>query len=151
VSDIATLWNVTYGDWAMDGADLATDQDLYTAILISLGTNAQAAPDDTIPGGATDPQGWWGDAYSTLPIGSKIWLLPRTPTPQTLTAAQAVASAALNWLITDGVAASVDVTAQFVAPATPGDPLQLVVQITVGRQGVPPVSFNYQWVWGQIS
>jgi phage gp46-like protein len=150
MSDIATIWNVTYGDWELSGADLASGQDLYTSMLISLATDAQAAPDDVIPGGAGDPRGWWGDAYADKPIGSKIWLLPRTQSQQTLTSAKKAVLDALQWLIDDGVVASFDVITQFIQPATLNAPLQLGAQITVNRQGTPAVSFNYQWVWGQI-
>jgi phage gp46-like protein len=57
------------------GGILAADDELFTAALISIFTDAAAGADDQLPTGEEDPRGWWAG-----PIGSKIWLrLRRRP------------------------------------------------------------------------
>jgi phage gp46-like protein len=71
-------------DWLLlpDGT-LDETQALATAIIVALGTNALASPEDELPDpDATDRCGWWGDLDAELiwkgwPIGSKLWLLRR--------------------------------------------------------------------------
>jgi phage gp46-like protein len=123
--DIALVWNPQSGtaDLALNATanDLLTDSGLTTSIIISLFTDRQADPGDAIPDGSTDPRGWWGDTaflqpgdVAKYPIGSKLWLLDRAlQTPETLTRATTYAKQALQWLIDDGVAGSVEATATF--------------------------------------
>lgn len=58
-------------------------QELATAILVALNTDAQADEGDVLPDPrSTDRRGWWGDwnvsvIWNGWPIGSKLWLLSR--------------------------------------------------------------------------
>ncbi|WP_157218665.1 phage GP46 family protein [Flavisphingomonas formosensis] len=83
------------------GTGLLAGNDLVTAVLISLFTDATADTEDTIPDGTTDPRGWWaGD------IGSKFWLRTRSKqTPTVLALVKSDFANALQWLLDDGVAA----------------------------------------------
>ncbi|ESQ78447.1 phage GP46 family protein [Asticcacaulis sp. YBE204] len=103
-------------DAFFNGPDFATDDGLYTAVLISLFTDRRANPDDVIPDGTNDPRGWWGDAFATVEndrIGSRLWLLKRSKiTAEVLRKAKDYAEEALSWLIEDGVAGSVVVTTE---------------------------------------
>ena len=73
-------------DYAVAAGDLAADNGLKTAVLISLFTDRLAAADDEIPDGTEDRRGWWGDMPADGsapsgappdPIGSRLWLLAR--------------------------------------------------------------------------
>jgi phage gp46-like protein len=126
VTDIALVWNSAIGeaDMVISGGDLQVDAGLQTAVIISLFTDAPAQPGDEIPDGSTDPRGWWGDMpidpaqqdTSAVPdhIGSRLWLLDRAlQILETLTRAVAYAKEALQWMLDDGVADGIDVTASF--------------------------------------
>ena len=102
----------------------ATDS-LQTAVLISLFTDRRAGPDDVLPEDAgvqsllpPDRRGWCGDALPETPgdkIGSRLWLLARAKqTEETRRRAIFYAEEALAWLIEDGLALAVTVTAEWV-------------------------------------
>lgn len=87
---------------------------LPRAVLISLFTWRRANADDDLPG--NNRYGWWGDTYpqnNNDLIGSRLWLLGRSKLlPQTVLRAKEYAEEALSWLVDDGVAAQVQVTAE---------------------------------------
>lgn len=96
------------------GANLTTDEGLETAVTISLFTDARATVEDDVPEGA-DLRGWWGARYldsTERELGSKLWLLHRQKvSEETINQAVALAREALNWMVDDGVASDVRVTA----------------------------------------
>jgi phage gp46-like protein len=117
--------------------DLAGDDGLETAVMLSLFTDARADGE----------RGWWGDAYAAVEgdaIGSTLWQLARGKhTPQALNQARAAAEAALAWLVEDGVAERVMVTVE-----TPrADVLGLVVEIH--RPHDPPVRYRFEDFWNR--
>lgn len=121
-----------FRDWVTDlvisGRDLATDDGLESAVVISLFTDRRAESDDSLPAGETDLRGWWGDDFmgKGRRIGSKLWLLSREKRlPAVLARAKEYAEEALAWLVEDGLAKSVDVQAE----AVRGDTLALLVTI----------------------
>lgn len=63
---------------------LDNSDELATAVVVALMTDALAGPDDELPDSRdTDRRGWWGDVdaeeiWGGWPIGSKLWLLSRT-------------------------------------------------------------------------
>lgn len=117
MTDAALRWrrDSGTGDLAIDGADLAREGSLTTAILLSLFTDRRVSADE-LPAGETDRRGWWGDALSADGdrIGSKLWLLARRKqSPDVLLEAESHAAEALAWMTEDGVATAVDVSATF--------------------------------------
>ena len=66
------------GDGTLDDT-----QALATAVIVALGTDRLAAPDDILPDpDCTDRAGWWGDMdaeelFNGWPIGTRLWLLKR--------------------------------------------------------------------------
>lgn len=92
---------------APDDPELAR---LNRAVLISLFSWRRAEPGD-VP--KDQPlQGFWGDALSGGgdKLGSRLWLLARAKiTTETLNQAKDYCREALQWLIDDGVAVSIDV------------------------------------------
>lgn len=99
MSDIAIIWDNGLGDLALNGIDMLTDDSLTTAVIISLFTDRRAQDSDALPGADGDRRGWWGDSYRDRPIGSRLWLLSREKTLQSvLDRAAAYALEALQWL-----------------------------------------------------
>lgn len=106
-------------DVAVAGADLLGDAGLETAVLLSVFTDRRADVTDVLPLGETDRRGWWADREDRK-LGSRLWLLDREKrTPATIARAQDYVSEALAWLVSDGVAKSVDVTVESLTPADP--------------------------------
>jgi len=93
---------------------LERDGGLETAVLISLFTDQRVAQSE-VPAGLESRRGWWGDEFLETPgdkIGSKIWTFSRGKiTTQTAASVQVRAQQALQWMVDDGVAQSVDVVA----------------------------------------
>jgi len=56
-------------DLRIDAGDLAGGDDLISAVLIQLGTDARVG----------DERGWWGDEFQPFPIGNQIWSLTGRP------------------------------------------------------------------------
>lgn len=129
----------------INGAAQATLSDydtepLVRSVIISLFSWKRAGDDDELPG--KSKEGWWGDSYSDDQIGSKLWLLSRAKlTSETLKRAQSYAKEALQWLIDDQVAESVDVTAE----RGGRDRLDLGVVITKPDQS--KLNMRFQNVW----
>ena len=139
--DITTRWAGVSGDWAVAGADLAAGDDLATAVLISLGTDRLAGASDELLDGSDDPRGWWGDDGEAYPIGSKIWLRRRSKrTRRTLDLVADDCREALQWLLDDRVASSVEV-----ATSWAGSRLEAV--ITISRADGSAETLRYAWVW----
>lgn len=141
-----TLVNVTAPggipafDWSIVGGDLASGDDLATAVLISLFSDATAPKELRLD----DPRGWWGDVTRASPIGSRLWTLRRAKKiPQTLRRAEDYAREALKWLLEDGIASSVDVVARWF------NDTGLALTITVNQPGNAQRAFAYSWAWDQ--
>jgi len=120
VIDLQTQFNnqAMQGTLAMDGGALAQDDSLDTAIILSLFSDRRARADDELPDNSGDRRGWWGDLVPPVEgdqIGSRWWLLRREKnTLNTLNRAREYALEALQWLVTDGLAAKVEVEAEAV-------------------------------------
>jgi len=105
------------GDLQVEGSDLANDTTLRTSILISLLTDRRADPDDAVPNVTETHRGWWADALTDIPIGSKLWLLGRsTINNETLTKSELYISECLGWMITDLLIQAVHVTSEQTGP-----------------------------------
>lgn len=129
MADVLTAWVEQGGEWQLAGGDLATDEGLLTSVVISLFTDADVPADEQALAGVSERRGWWGDALADVVgdrIGSKLWVLARAKRIQrTLLLAQGYAQDALQWMLDDGVARSVVVTAEWVG----ADVLGLLVSI----------------------
>lgn len=122
-------------DLVLNSYDLATEDGLRTAVIISLFTDRSAEADDEIPDGSDDRRGWWSDV-----LGSRLWLLARAKEmPDTLARARAYAIEALQWLIDDDVATAVEVTAEWAQRGV----LALGVVITLADRDRFDDVFNY--------
>lgn len=98
---------------------LQLDAELETAVIISLFTDARATDDELRIAGLTQEsnRGWWGDTYPDVEgfaLGSKLWLLTRAKkTPETLAKGRDYALDALQWLIDDGAAKTIDAASEW--------------------------------------
>ncbi|MBF0247137.1 MAG: phage GP46 family protein [Alphaproteobacteria bacterium] len=141
------------GDVVLDGAGLAVDRGLETAIAVSLFTDRRADPDDVLPDPNGQRRGWWGDVVPPTVdgtpadgdrIGSRLWLLSREKIiPETIARARTYAREALQWLIDDGVAARIDV--DVTVPKTPVGGGVLALAITVYRPDGGAENYDYAW------
>ena len=122
------------------------DDDLRRAVYNSLFSWARASDSDELPGDSK--QGWWGDTYADDTgdhFGSKLWLLSRAKvTQETLLKAQDYAAAALQWMIDDGIAKSVDVSAER------GGADQLNLTVTIQKpSGADLIGMRFQDIWSE--
>jgi phage gp46-like protein len=142
--DIQIAFNGSIFDFVLAGADLATDAGLQTAVVISLFTDRRADAGDELPDGTTDRRGWWPDTLGeqTDRIGSKLWLLSRAKqTQETALRAENYAREALQWLVSDGIAKTVTVAADWVAQGV------LRLQGTIERPDGSFLTFVYDNLW----
>jgi len=132
-------------DLALDAFDLAVDDSLDTAVILSLFTDARALDDDVLPIGQTDRRGWWADAYPAEEgdrFGSRLWLLRAAKQlQQSLNLARGYAEEALAWLVTDGAASKVEVETFIVRDEVMG----MIVRITRPDGSVLPIRFEVLW------
>lgn len=143
--DARLEWNTDHADLALFGPDLATDEGLDTAVILSLFLDARADAGDGLADGE-DPRGWWGDTFAEHAgdqTGSKLWLLGREKWLNSVALrAKDYAAAALAWLVDDGIAASVDVQTEMPEPG------RLYLAIEIHRPtGGQPFNRRYQYVW----
>lgn len=132
-------------DIQINAPDLKINQDLESAVIISLFANRLAEPGDIFDGG--DRQGWWGDTFATVNgsrIGSRLWQLKRQKTTQSVAnLAKQYCLEALQWLIDDQVADSVQVQAEIIGLYSLG------IGVEINKPtGIQNFKFNY--VWSQI-
>lgn len=123
--------------------DLTLDPTLETAIQISLFCDARAAAGDVLPTSDTYRRGWWADQFEAgeVSVGSRLWLLERSKrTADVLAAARAYVLEALQWLLTDGVASSLAVGAEWYQDNG------IAFDITITKPGDAADSrFGYVW------
>jgi len=122
--DIALSFKDRRFDIAQDGAALKVDDGLRTAVMLSLFIDSRAEDDDFIPDGTSDKRGWWAG-----PVGSRLWLLSRQKTSNdVLPRARDYALEALQWVVDDGVARDIDVSAKWARLGVLGIFIQITKQ-----------------------
>ena len=126
MTDILLDWQAFGPDIKIENGDLATDDGLVTAVMVSLFTDARADDDVEILDG--DRRGWWPDTDEES-LGSLLWLIQREKATQEVAAsARSYAREALQWMIDDDIAEQVNVTSEYAAPTV----LVLTVEIVRG-------------------
>jgi phage gp46-like protein len=150
--DILVQWDNSnaLGDWVIAEGDLQSGQDLETACLVSLFSDKLATPDFRPTDGTSDRRGWWADLYNDQALGSNLWQLDRAKkTRDTLGLARRYAQDALQWLVTDGVAAAVVVDTRWIGPETGSTMLGIAVAIT--QPDGTMTRFVYGWAWQDLA
>ncbi|KXV50239.1 hypothetical protein AD945_02460 [Gluconobacter albidus] len=163
--DIAIIWNAREcrGDWAIVSGDLALDNPLRSAVMVSIFTDRVApeqpspadsavaiqAPGNAAMSGLNDRCGWWGDAYEQdrLPIGSRLWQLRRAikaGEQAVLLELKDILKECLQWIIDDGVATSISIRTAWSAVS----PNTAEFAISVYEPGAAtPQTFLFSWAW----
>jgi len=145
-------------DWLLlDDGTLDDSQALATAVIVALGTDRLAAPNDILPDpDSTDRAGWWGDLeaedlFNGWPIGTKLWLLrrakivgPEDPEGATLVRVEQYISEALQPFVDNRIATSFDVEAWRAGVNT----VEAIVVIYRGPNR--PVEMRFQILWNDI-
>lgn len=123
---------------------------LEAAIWVSLFTDAMADPADLTPDLGADRRGWWFDTDqpADFRMGSLIWLHMREKKSDAVRLAiENEARASLQWIVTDGLAATIDVATEWLD--APADALRLTVSTT------EPNGVRRDWkadlLWGGIA
>ena len=141
--DLFLDYNEEIFDLKVEGNDLVQDDGLRTAVAISLFSDARATVEE-LPAGERDRKGWWGDMIAEIDgdrVGSKLWLLRREKhTEETRKRAEEYAKEALTWLVTDKVAQSVDISAEWASRGF------LVLNVSIHRPK-GKIAFRYIANW----
>ncbi len=151
--DLKLTWNANeqYAQLLFADNDMVNDRSLLTPIIVSLFTDARANDDDTLPDlRSSDRRGWWADSTNTAKkgdqIGSRLWLLERAKnTVRTLPDAKRYAEEALKWLIDEGIAESVTVSAE--AVQLPSSTLGLALAISVKKPSGTTETYKFAQEW----
>lgn len=129
----------------LENGDLVGDAGLETAVSISLFTDRRVTDQELGPG-ETEKKGWWGDVFPDVEgdqIGSRLWLLARAKrTQETLRLAEDYAREALQWMLDDGVAASITVTSEFQGDVMDG---RWAILIQIVRPNGESARFTALW------
>ena len=134
-------------DMSFVPGDVAGDDGLETAVLISLFSDARAT-EDMIPtiDRDGDLRGYWGDVRGTVPgdsTGSLLWTIRRAKQlSKTLAAAKGYAEDSLKWMLDDLVADSVVVNTSY-----PRIGWMLLEVFIYRPQSSNPVVFRYNYQW----
>lgn len=107
--DIKIIYDI-YGDLSIINGEIEIDDTIQSAIIVSLFTDARIQ--DSIESDV-DRRGFWGDAQiddDRETTGSLLWRLERsTITDTAIEDRKRYCSDALRWLISDGIADTIDV------------------------------------------
>ncbi|MCO6414823.1 phage GP46 family protein [Siccirubricoccus sp. KC 17139] len=144
MADIRITWDKerNVGDWSFVAGNLATDADVYTAVVVSLFTDRVTSPDILPPNGLRFQKGWWGDAFSRRPVGSRLYLLHRAKKEGALLRARDYCNEALNWLVEDRIARSVEVKTWWLT----ADALAIHIVVTKPDGSIADLP-RFEWAW----
>jgi phage gp46-like protein len=133
---------------------------LATAVIVALGTDARANPDDILPDAQltndSNRRGWWADTNADVlwngwPIGSRLWLLERHKITDntarqgsTLARVDNYIREALRPFTDQGIASRIDVEVTRPALQT------IVARVTLWRGPLPAIQLQYQALWNEI-
>lgn len=125
------------GDLTRSGADLAVDDSLATAVIVSLFTD-QRVDLSEVPDDQARRRGWWGDMLAgdvitpSDQIGSRLWLLRREKqTEETRRRAQEYCAQALEWLLEDKLVIRITVSTAWTERGVLG--IDIGLQLPDGR------------------
>lgn len=98
-------------DLVIENGDLALEEGLATATIVSLFSDARAPLDEALPAGESR-RGFWGEDAGD-PFGSLLWLVldREKVTPSVIERMRGYAAQALQWLVDEDVAERVEVQA----------------------------------------
>lgn len=134
-----------FADIVIDAPFLAQDDDLQTAVILSLFSNRLAQKEEVKED--TDRQGWWGDTFIPVAgslLGSKLWLLRRSKlTQEVANLAREYCLEALQWLIEDQISNNIVVQTEI------RDLYTLRIFVDIYRPS-NVANFQFDYVWKQF-
>lgn len=129
-------------DFKIVDGDLAADNGLETAVLISLFSDLYVEPAN-LPESIEDPRGWWADSISDPPedrIGSRLWIFERAKvTNEAAIGMRAAILEALAWLIDDGIAQTVNCVTTII-PNT-----RIDFEVEIFKPSGEDIPFKFAW------
>jgi phage gp46-like protein len=145
-------------DWLLRGdGTLDETQALATAVIVALGTDRLATPQDVLPDpDSPDRRGWWGDMdaeeiWGGWPIGSRLWTLRRDKITgpgalrgPTLTRVQYYIREALQPFIDLRICSNIEIKASRVGR----ERIQALIRIYRGPEIA--IELRYQMLWSEI-
>lgn len=153
MADIRTVFiDMEHGaDYATQALLLQEDNGLDTSVILSLFTDRRAEDDDVIPGGSGDKRGAWIDSFADVEgdkFGSRLWLLESAKLlPETVNRVREYCAEALNWMVRDGVAKTVNVTAEIVRH----HPLGIIAaQIEIVKPDGATTRYKFDKLWSAV-
>lgn len=145
------VFNNGFIDLGLGTRGLAFEDTLASAVIVSLLCERRAGFDDQLPDALPttglippDRRGWWGDALDVdgYRVGSRLWLLKREKqTEETRRRAQFYAEEALQWIVDDGHAVTIDVAAAWHASELGRLEMQIDVTLPDGTVFSEEVSY----------
>lgn len=124
-------------------AGFLSDEGLQTAVTISLFTDRRLPDGTPHPDGMSDMRGYWGDVGESdgYQWGSLLWTLYRQViTNSVITSCREFCEQALQWMVDDGIAQSVTVTAERAGT------YQINIGVTiVKRDTLETLRYSYVW------
>lgn len=154
MADIEITWSpeLMAGDDLLAPPDLGGENELVTAMAISLFTHRTAEDDDPLPGGpGSSRRGWWADHEAdsiypgATPIGSRLWLLSREKqTEDTRLRAEEYIREALAWMLDLRLATELQVEVAWFAFE------RLGATITVIRGPSRSIAVRFETLWKGI-
>ena len=145
-------------DWLLlDDGTLDDSQALATAVVVALGTDRLALPNDILPDpDSTDRAGWWGDMdaaelFNGWPIGTRLWLLkrskivgPEDPHGATVALVEQYINEAIQPFIDMRIASSFDVEVARVGVE------RIDAYLVLYRGPKTPVELRFQVLWNEL-
>jgi phage gp46-like protein len=145
-------------DWLMTDQNLIADgYDLQSAVIVALGTDALAPPDEELPDpDATDRRGWWGDLdadelWGGWPVGCLLWLLSRAKITGPLARQGSTLARAEGWtreamapFTVRRISSQIDVLAEQI------DTQRIDIGVVLYRGPEPEVELRYSDLWDEL-
>jgi phage gp46-like protein len=156
--DIVSPFAVTFDLLQKPNGLIDEAESLATAVIVALGTNRLALPDDVLPGAPddTDRRGWWADTDAELiwnawPIGCRLWLIERhkitgfeASQGSTIARIDSYIREALRPFVENQICSSFDVTVERT------ELQKIVARITIWRGPLPAIQLQFQALWDEI-
>lgn len=145
MADAAMVLGEFGADLALSGYDLARDDGLETAVIISLFSDRRCTAEQ-IPAELPedDLRGYWGDLAGSeaSATGSLLWLLSREKQlPSVLSRAEQYCREALQWMIDDRIATRVAVAAEYAGREV------MLFSVDIYRPNGSAVRYQYNYEW----
>jgi len=138
-------------DYAISALLLQEDSGLDTAVILSLFTDRRAEDDDVLPGTSGDKRGAWIDSFSEVEgdkFGSRLWLLESAKLiPDTVNRVRGYCEEALKWMVDDGIAKAVNVTAEITRHHQLGI---IAATIDIVKPDGSTTRYKFDNLWGEV-